>query len=187
MKQVFKLRYILLLIAALAIIYAFSFSFLGSTIDFNTQVKPLLNRRCIICHGGVKRQGDFSLLFRQDALAITQSGKPAIIPGDPDGSEMIKRLTHHDPEERMPYKQAPLSKEEINTLRQWIKEGAEWGNHWAFTEVQPTAVPKPKNWLGMPQKSDWAKNDIDYFILDKITAAKLTPSVSADKPLCCAE
>ena len=182
MKQVFKLRYILLLIAALAIIYAFSFSFLGSTIDFNTQVKPLLNRRCIICHGGVKRQGDFSLLFRQDALAITQSGKPAIIPGDPDGSEMIKRLTHHDPEERMPYKQAPLSKEEINTLRQWIKEGAEWGNHWAFTEVQPTAVPKPKNWLGMPQKSDWAKNDIDYFILDKITAAKLTPSVSADKP-----
>ena len=140
-KQVTKLRFVLLLVAALAIMYAFSFSFLGNKIDFNTQVKPLLNRRCIICHGGVKRQGDFSLLFRQDALAITKSGKPAIIPGDPDGSEMVKRLTHHDPEERMPYKQEPLSKEEINTLRQWVKDGAEWGDHWAFTEVKPTAVP----------------------------------------------
>ncbi len=181
MKQVFKIRYILLFVAALAIMYAFSFSFLGKKIDFNTQVKPLLNRRCIICHGGVKRQGDFSLLFRQDALANTKSGKPAIIPGDPDGSEMIQRLTHHDPEERMPYKQGPLSKEEINTLRQWIKEGAEWGDHWAFTAVKPTAVPMTKGWFGIPKKSDWAKNEIDYFILDKIEAAKLTPSVSVDK------
>ncbi len=172
----------------LAVFYAFSFSFSTKKIDFNTQVKPLLNRRCITCHGGVKKQGGFSLLFRQDALEKTESGKPALIPGDPDGSEMITRLTHHDPEERMPYKQDPLSTDEIKMLRQWVKEGAEWGDHWAFTEVKPVAIPMPRTWFGSTQKSDWAKNEIDYFILDKIKSAQLTaqtkgitPSVSADK------
>ncbi len=162
-------------------LYAFSFSFSNNKIDFNTQIKPLLNQKCIVCHGGVKRQGDFSLLFRQDALANNKSGKPAIIPFDPDGSEMIKRLNETDPEERMPYKQPPLSKGEINTLRQWIKEGAEWGDHWAYTELKQVEVPKPKGSFWGLIKSDWVKNDIDYFILDKIKAADLTPSVSADK------
>src|SRR5690606_36920708 len=63
------------------------------TIDFNTEVKPIINTKCISCHGGVKSQGEFSLLFREEALAVTESGKPAIIPGDPDHSEMIRRLT----------------------------------------------------------------------------------------------
>lgn len=181
MKILFRFRYIFFIAVALVILYAFSFSFSGNKVDFSKQVKPILNRKCITCHGGVKRQGDFSLLFRQDALSNTKSGYPAIIPGNPDESEMIKRLTHHDPEERMPYKHPPLSTTEINILRQWIKEGAEWGEHWAYTEVKPIDVPMPTNWLGFKKKSDWAKNDIDYFILDKINAAGLTPSVSADK------
>ena len=73
-------------------------------VDFNTQVKPIFNKKCIVCHGGVKRQGDFSLLFRIDALSRVKSGKFAIIPGDPDHSEMIRRITLSDPEDRMPYK-----------------------------------------------------------------------------------
>src|SRR5258708_23843643 len=81
-------------------------------IDFNTQVKPILNKKCIVCHGGVRRQADLSFLFRVDALGKTKSGKPAIVPGDADHSEMIRRLTLHDPEDRMPYKQPALSKEE---------------------------------------------------------------------------
>lgn len=162
-------------------LYAFSFTFSNKKIDFNTQIKPLLNQKCIVCHGGVKRQGDFSLLFRPDALANNKSGKPAIVPFDPDGSEMIKRLNETDPEERMPYKHPPLSKEEINTLRQWIKEGAEWGDHWAYTELKPVKIPAPKGTFWGLWQSDWVKNDIDYFILDKIKAADLTPSVQADK------
>src|SRR5882724_10097571 len=70
-------------------------------VDFNTQVKPILNKKCIICHGGVRRQGDFSLLFRTDALSKAKSGKLAIIPGDPDHSELIRRITLTDPEDRM--------------------------------------------------------------------------------------
>ena len=181
MKHIFTIKNILIGIVILGAFYAFSYSFGGDKIDFNTQVKPLLNKKCIVCHGGVKRQGDFSMLFRSEALAVTKSGKPAIIPGDPDGSEMIKRLMHKDPEERMPYKQAPLSQNEIDILRQWIKEGAEWGDHWAYTELKPVGLPHPKGSFWGLFTPDWVKNDIDYFILDKIKAADLTPSVQADK------
>src|SRR6476619_67743 len=93
-------------------------------VDFNSEVKPIFNKKCITCHGGVRRKSGFSLLFRVDALANNKSGKPAIIPGDPEHSEMIRRLTLNDPEERMPYKHDPLSHDEIETLRRWIKQGA---------------------------------------------------------------
>src|SRR6478609_6691308 len=86
------------------------------TIDFNTEVKPILNKKCITCHGGVRRQSGFSLLFRSEALAKAKSGKPAIIPGDPEHSEMIRRLTLKDPDERMPYHHDPLSEHEIDIL-----------------------------------------------------------------------
>jgi len=153
-------------------------------IDFNTEVKPIFNKKCIVCHGGVRRQADFSLLFRADALGKTKSGKRAIIPGDPDHSEMIRRLTLHDPEDRMPYKQAPLSKEEIGVLRDWIKQGAQWGDHWAYTPVQPVATPSLKGsfWgLGPSPGRDWVRNDIDYFIFDKMHGVGLSPSPEADK------
>ena len=98
-------------------------------VDFNTEVKPLLNKKCITCHGGVKRQSGFSLLFRNDALAINKSGKVAIIPGDSDNSEMIKRLYLKDPEERMPYKHPPLSNDEIALLKKWSSLGKSLGIH----------------------------------------------------------
>lgn len=154
------------------------------TVDFNAQVKPIFNKKCITCHGGVRRKSGFSLLFRADALEKNESGKPAIIPGDPEHSEMIRRLTLKDPEERMPYKHEALSKEEINVLKRWIKEGAPWGDHWAYVAVKPVNVPKPSaSLLGLlpAKKIGWAKNDIDYFIYDKLQQEKLSPSPEADK------
>jgi hypothetical protein len=161
--------------------YSFIFT---EQIDFNTDVKPIFNKKCISCHGGVKKKGGFSLLFPQEALAATESGKPAIVPGDPDASEMIKRLTHHDPEERMPYKEAPLSDEEIETLTKWVRQGAKWGDHWAYVPVANEAVPKLKRrFLGiLPSPyADWVKNDVDHFILDKLKDKGLEPSREADK------
>ena len=111
-------------------------------IDFTSQVKPILNRNCITCHGGVRQKGGFSLLFRDEALAKLKSGKFAIIPGDPDHSEMIRRIGLRDPEERMPYKHDPLSEEDISILRRWIKEGAPWGEHWAYVAVKPVPLPR---------------------------------------------
>lgn len=164
----------LLVIALLLVtVLIFTFSTRTHSIDFNTEVKPILNKKCITCHGGVKRQAGFSLLFRSEALANTESGKPAIIPGKPGESEMIRRLTLHDPEERMPYKHEPLSQDEINTLTQWIKQGAQWGDHWAYIPVKEVTVPQTDN------KN--AVNGIDHFIYEKLEEAKLTPAPEADK------
>ena len=154
-----------------ALYYVFFVS--GSKVDFNTEVKPIFNKKCISCHGGVKRKGGFSLLFRTDALAPTESGKPAIIPGNPGASDMIRRLSLTDPEERMPYKHEPLSKEEIKILTLWVKQGAEWGDHWAYVPVKNEKVPEIED--------PWIKNDIDRFILQKLKKEKLEPSASADK------
>ena len=151
-------------------------------VDYNTEVKPIFNKSCITCHGGVKRQGGFSLLFRTDALAKNKSGKPAIIPGNPDSSELIKRLTLKDPEERMPYKHPTLSQKEITTLKNWIKEGAIWGDHWAYVPVAEVSIPSngrgPFSLFGTPS---WINNDIDQFIFQKIKKEGLTPSDEADK------
>ncbi len=152
-------------------------------IDFSTQVKPILNKRCISCHGGVKQNGGFSVLFRQEALDTVESGKYAIIPGDPEHSEMIRRINLTDPEQRMPYKEEPLSNDEINILTKWIEQGAEWGDHWAYVAPAPVEIPESKSLLsGMDAPSkEWAQNDIDYFILNKLNELKLKPSEQADK------
>jgi hypothetical protein len=177
-----KKWYVILVLVA--IIAAFTFSSRRKAIDFNTQVKPIFNKKCITCHGGVRRKGGFSVLFRSEAVANTESGKPAIIPGDPDHSELVKRIMNKDPEERMPYRHAALSDEEINTLKRWIKEGAQWGNHWAYVPVKQVDVPYPKSSLFglVPAKeSGWPRNEVDYFILDKLHREKMQPSAEADK------
>ena len=161
-----------MIIAAGAITY-FTFSN-SSRIDFNTQVKPIFNRKCIICHGGVRAKSNFSLLFREDAMKPAKSGKYPIVPGKPNQSELIRRITNNDPEERMPYKHEPLSKEEIRILKQWIKEGAQWGEHWAYIPVKKQTVPD--------YSDGWIRNEIDQFIFQKLKEKKLKPSVEADKP-----
>jgi hypothetical protein len=143
-------------------------------IDFNTQIRPIINENCIGCHGGVKRAGDFSLLFRQEALAPTESGLPAIVPGHPEKSEMIARLTHPDPEERMPLDAEPLTENEIALLRQWVEQGAEWETHWSF--VAPKRPPLPE-----VSRSDWPRNEIDHFVLARMETQGLEPSPEARK------
>jgi len=160
-------------ITLLAVVVAYLY-WPAEKIDYNTQVKPILNKKCISCHGGVKQKAGFSLLFREEALGNTESGKPAIIPGKPKESEFIRRITLEDPEERMPYKHEPLSKEEIDILTQWIEEGAEWGEHWAYLPVKEEVIPDVSN--------AWIKNDIDKFIIDRLKKEKLSPSAQADKP-----
>jgi mono/diheme cytochrome c family protein len=143
-------------------------------VDYSIDVKPIINRKCITCHGGVKAKGGFSLLFREDALAKTESGKYAIVPGKPDESEMIRRINEKDPEERMPYKHERLSDEEISILTRWVKQGAKWGDHWAYLPVKQMSVPEISN--------DWVINDVDRFIYQKLNEQKLEPSQLADRP-----
>ncbi len=155
-------------------------------VDYNAQIKPILNKRCISCHGGVKQSGGFNLLTRELAMQPSDSGHPTIIPGDANASEMIRRLLIDDPEERMPYEAAPLPKEEIQLLKKWIDQGAEWGTHWAYETVVkpdiPESVPVALGYVGKKDEGRWANNEIDQFILEKMKPAGLAPNSEADKP-----
>lgn len=151
-------------------------------IDYSLQVKPIINRNCISCHGGVKRQANFSLLFRKDALDTTESGKPSIIPGDAAHSEMIKRLTSTDPEERMPYKENALSKNEIEILRKWIEQGAKWGDHWAYVPPRAATTPVGKGvFAGFFGGNSSKQTIIDDFIDEKLKAENLSRSKPAER------
>lgn len=147
-------------------------------IDFNRDIRPIFTTQCAGCHGGVKEAGGISFVFREKALAIGDSGNPTIVPGNPDASELIARITASDPDDVMPPPDhgRPLPAEDIEKLRQWIAEGAEWSEHWAF--VKPAAHPVPT-----VKRTDWPKNDIDRFILAGLEAAHLEPAAEAEPAL----
>jgi hypothetical protein len=179
-----KKHWLLFALVALVVLSGSLFDPQAGKISFNDQVKPILNTKCITCHGGVKQKGGFSLMTRADALKPTDSGHPAIVPGHPEKSDFIARLTTDDPEERMPYDHPPLPKNEIIIFRNWIQEGANWGTHWAYIPVKKITPPRLNmGFLGLfPAKNkNWIRNDIDRFILDKINSAGLSPSPQADK------
>jgi hypothetical protein len=145
-------------------------------VDFSTDVKPILNKHCISCHGGVKKNGGFSVLFEEEALAPTESGIPAIIPGSPNQSNFIKRLHETDPELRMPYQKPPLSDQEIEILRKWIKQGAKWGDHWAYEKVAKPEIPARPQW-----KEGIKTTTLDAFVLEKLEENGLQPSAPESK------
>lgn len=152
-------------------------------VDFSTQIKPILNNNCITCHGGVKKNAGFSLLFEEEAFAKTESGKPAIIPGDAAGSELIQRLHEDDPELRMPYEKPKLSDEEIELLTRWIDQGAEWGEHWAYSLPESVEVPNISAEASIvPEPSPaFLKNSIDNFVLARLESKRLGPNPPAEK------
>ena len=173
MKAFFNKKILLIAVFLVASILAVVLTSHNKKIDFNTEVKPIFNNKCIACHGGVRQKSDFSLLFRSDAVSPAKSGKYPIVPFKPEESELIRRVTENDPDERMPYKHEPLSKKEISILKKWIRQGAEWGVHWAYLPVQQVELPEHKN--------KWIKNEIDQFIYDKLKKEKLKPADEADK------
>lgn len=152
-------------------------------VDFSVDVKPIINKHCISCHGGVKKNGGFSLLFEEEAFAAAESGEPAIKRGDAAHSNFIKRLTEDDPELRMPYNAPPLSEEEIDVLTRWVNEGAEWGSHWAYTLPESVPVPKPRFSLGALFGGGGRQlpSNIDYFIKEKHGEMGMGFSPEADK------
>jgi hypothetical protein len=159
------------------------FSCSDNKVDFSADVKPILNKRCISCHGGVKKNGGFSVLFRHEAIDTTESGKPSIVPGHPELSEVVKRITSSDPEYRMPYKEEALTQKEIDILTRWIEEGANWGEHWAYQAPTHVDIPKSNKLFSSltPSNETTGLTQIDQFILAKLEEEKLQPSPPADK------
>jgi uncharacterized protein DUF1553/uncharacterized protein DUF1549/cytochrome c len=143
-------------------------------VDFNRDIRPILNQNCAACHGGVRQKAGVSFVFREEALGKGKSGHPTIVPGDPDGSELIARITSKDPEVRMPYHAAPLQPEQISLLRRWIKQGAEWSEYWAFVPPRTQALPPVKH-------GAWVRQPLDRFVLARLERESLLPSPEADK------
>ena len=144
-------------------------------VSFSRDIRPILNQNCVPCHGGVRQKNGVSFIFREEALGVGKSGRRTIVPGKPDESELIARVTSKDPDGRMPYHATPLPPEQIRLLRQWIKEDAEWEDHWAF--VAPKAQPLPQ-----VKRSGWARDPLDRFILARLEKEGIEPSTEADKP-----
>ncbi len=161
------------------LIFMFCFDVSGDDqVDFAKQIAPILQTHCQQCHGEKVREGGLRFTNRGDALLETDSSAFAILPGKPDQSELLSRVTSNDDLARMPPEGPRLSNEEIATLRQWILEGASWPDdetpeHWAY--IPPT---RPK--LPTIQNTHWPKNPIDYFVLRRLEQNNLAPSPPAD-------
>jgi len=147
-------------------------------VDFNTQIKPIINEKCISCHGGVKKNAGFSFLFEEEALGNTSEGTPAIIPGNAKKSRMIQRLHETDLELRMPYEKPALSKEEIDLFTRWIDQGAQWGTHWAYISPKKSALPEVASKF---TDLEFLQTPIDYFIAARMEDSKLQPNAQASQ------
>jgi len=151
----------------------------GTTkVDFDREIRPLLSDRCFRCHGPNEkdRKGGFRLDQEKSALGTAESGERPIVPGKPESSELIRRITADDASQRMPPQDSgkTLSKAEIELLRRWIREGAAWRQHWAFVRPARPAEPTVKN-------SHWAASAIDRFVLARLEAEGLKPSPQASR------
>jgi hypothetical protein len=143
-------------------------------VQFNRDVQPILSQHCFKCHGPAQQEGGLRLDLREAALGEADSGARAIIPGDVQRSELLRRVTSHVEGYRMPAEGEPLAQQSIAVLRAWIAAGAPYEKHWAFQPPRRPALPAV-------QHADWCRNPIDYFILARMEAAGWQPSPPADR------
>ena len=156
------------------------------TIDFPRDIKPLLARSCLSCHGPEKQRGGLRLDSRAAALEGGNSG-PVLKPGNATHSRLLLAVAGLDPEVKMPPKgKPPLTVAEVALLRAWIEQGLRWpadgagvtsrpkANHWAFRAPQGPPLPAVKN-------RGWVRNAIDFFVLARLEKEGLSPAPEADR------
>jgi hypothetical protein len=152
----------------------------SSAIDFDRDIQPIL-MQCVQCHGPGKPKSGLRLDNRLDATGAAESGNRAIVPGHPEQSELLRRVSALDVAERMPLKGKPLSAAQIGKLRSWIADGAKWPAHWAYRPLKKRELPQPAGWKPAPQIAEWPRTPIDRFILGKLAEHGLDPAPPADK------
>ena len=153
----------------------------AATIDFKREVQPIFEQRCYECHGEKKQKSGLRLDRKATVFKGGDSGKPAIVSGKSSDSPLLQRITSKDADEMMPPKGEPLSAAQVATIRAWIDQGAAWPDdgkpekkHWAYEKPVRSSLPHVAN-------KKWARNPIDYFVLEKLEQEKLKPSPEADR------
>ncbi|AWW00659.1 PSD1 and planctomycete cytochrome C domain-containing protein [Arcticibacterium luteifluviistationis] len=148
-------------------------------VDFNFHIRPILSDRCFKCHGpdANTREADLRLDTPEGAFAALKDSPDAhaLVAGKPELSAVYQRIITSDSTEMMPPVESnlKLSKFEIELLKKWIEQGAEYKPHWAFIIPEKTALPKADK--------DWVKNELDYFVYAKMKENGLSPSEQASK------
>jgi hypothetical protein len=145
-------------------------------IHFNQHIRPILSDKCFACHGfdAKKRKADLRLDLAEGAYA-DNDGVRAIVPGDLKKSEAWLRILSTDEDEMMPPPDShkKITPEEREILQKWIEQGAPYQKHWSFEAPVKPAIP-----MATPS----ARNEIDAFIAQRLTATGLSLAPEADKP-----
>jgi hypothetical protein len=150
----------------------------AASVEFNRDVRPIFSDKCYSCHGtdAKAKHIPFRLDREEDAKSILPDGKRPVVEGHPEQSEVIRRIAAEKPSMRMPPISTgmKLSDKEIETIQNWIAQGAKCEKHWAFLPPKSYAPPPVKN-------KTWIRNPIDAFVLAHLEEWNLQPSPEAGR------
>src|SRR5947209_2340966 len=174
LRSIFSLGVLLLCIGGLNHL-ADADDSIPAQIDFNRDVRPILSANCYFCHGPDKnkRKADLRLDARDGLFAKTE-GHFTVVAGHPEKSELFRRITADDPDERMPDPKSNkrLTSREIAVIKKWIEQGASWEGHWAY--IKPARPPVASVVIA-------TANPIDAFTIGRMKEAGLAPAAPADR------
>jgi dsRNA-specific ribonuclease len=147
-------------------------------VDFQRDIRPILSDNCFKCHGPDEgtRKGKLRLDTRELAVKGGRSGEPAIVPGKPEASELLRRVKTTAADAIMPPPDSgkKLTAAQVDLLQRWVAGGAGYQQHWAFVPPKRPATPQVVN-------TAWVRNPIDAFVLAKLEAVRLRPSPEAKR------
>jgi hypothetical protein len=150
----------------------------GTGVDFNRDIRPILSENCYACHGPDegRRKSGLRLDLESEAFKELKSGRHALVAGDLGKSSLVSRILTTDEEDLMPPPKSgkKLTKREINLLQEWVRSGAKWKQHWAYLPPECSPIPSI-------QHRRWARNEIDYFIAERLERGGFEPAPEADR------
>ncbi|MCA9076305.1 MAG: DUF1553 domain-containing protein [Planctomycetaceae bacterium] len=140
-------------------------------VSFSLDVKPILSDRCFACHGPSEESLQADL-----RLDLASGAEHVLVPGQPNESELYRRITTDDADERMPPADSKLSlsADEIDVIRRWIEQGAEYEGHWSFLPIRDVAVPEVED-------AGWSQSPVDAFIWRRLMDRELSPAGEASR------
>jgi hypothetical protein len=145
-------------------------------VEYNRDVRPILSEHCFVCHGpdAARRKAKLRLDLPESAT-VSHGAAVAVVPGNVEQSEAIRRITAEDGERMPPAKFGQrLSDLEVATLRRWVEQGAKWQKHWSFLPPRRPELPAIKD-------RSWPRSGLDFFVLSRLERQGLRPSPSADR------
>ena len=152
---------------------------LGAAVDFDREIRPLLQERCVECHGPKKVKANLRLDAKPHAVKGGESG-PAFVAGDPAKSLLFDRITTQDEDKKMPPKGEPLTSAQTEKIRQWIAEGAVWPENAADQAARRD--PRLDHWSVQPVRQDFGTaKSVDDFVSARLKVAGLRMSPEADR------